>query len=79
MYELFIKAIASGWLFLIQVIQNRLTAGSGKILDGIRKTAGQGRVTARIPRDSQRNIKGRGADGALRAIRDKEAADTGQE
>jgi hypothetical protein len=61
MYELFIKAIVNGWLFLIRVIQNRLAAGNGKILDKIRKKAVQGRITARIPRDSRRNIKGRDA------------------
>jgi hypothetical protein len=57
--ELFFKAVANGRLFLIRVIQNRLTAGNGKILDEIRKTAVQGRETARIPQDSRRNIKGR--------------------
>jgi hypothetical protein len=59
MYELFCKAILNGWLFLIRVIQNRLTAGNGKILDKIRKKAVQGRVTVHIPRDSRRNIKAR--------------------
>jgi hypothetical protein len=61
MYEVFIKAIMNGWFFLIRVIQNRLTVESGKILDNIRKTAVKGCVTARIPRDSRRNIKGRDA------------------
>jgi hypothetical protein len=61
MYELFCKAIVNGWLFLIRAIQNRLTAGNGKILDTIRKKAVQGRVTAHIPRDSRRNIKARDA------------------
>jgi hypothetical protein len=59
-------AIANGRLFLIRVIQNRLTAGSGKILDEIRKTAVQGRVTAHIGRDSRRNIKGRDVALAMR-------------
>jgi hypothetical protein len=49
----------NGWLFLIRVIQNRLTAENGKILDKIRKKAVQGRVTVHIPRDSRRNIKAR--------------------
>jgi hypothetical protein len=61
MYELFCKAIMNGWLFPIRAIQNRLAAGNGKILDTIRKKAVQGRVTARIPRDSRRNIKARDA------------------
>jgi hypothetical protein len=59
MYELFCKAIVNGWLFLIRVIQNRLTVENGKILDKIRKTAVKGRVTVHIPRDSRRNVKAR--------------------
>jgi hypothetical protein len=58
-YELFCKAIVNGWLFLIRVIQNRLTAGNGKILDKIRKTKVKGRITAHIPRDSRRKVKAR--------------------
>jgi hypothetical protein len=58
-YELFCKAIVNGWLFLIRVIQNRLTEGNGKILDNIRKTAVKGRVTVHIHRDSRRNVKAR--------------------
>jgi hypothetical protein len=61
MYELFCKAVLNGQLFLIRVIQNRLTAGNGKIPDTIREKAAQGRVTARILRDSRRNIKARDA------------------
>jgi hypothetical protein len=57
----FSKAILNGWLFLIRVIQNRMTAGNGKIRDKIRKKAVQGRVTVHIPRDSRRNIKARDA------------------
>jgi hypothetical protein len=67
--ELFFKAVASGRLFLIRVIQNRLTAGSGKILDEIRKTAVKGRVTAHIGCDSRRNIKGRDVALAARFAR----------
>jgi hypothetical protein len=36
-YELFIKAVANGRLFLIRVIQNRLTAGAGKYWTGYGK------------------------------------------
>jgi hypothetical protein len=60
-FNLFCKAITNGWLFLIRVIQNRLTAGNGKILDTIEKKAVQRRVTVHIPRDSRRNIKARDA------------------
>jgi hypothetical protein len=44
MYELFCKAIVDGRLFLIRVIQNRLTVENGKIPDEIRKMAVKGRV-----------------------------------
>jgi hypothetical protein len=61
LYELFCDAVTNGRLFLIRAIHNRLTAENGKILDEIRKTAVQGRVTAHIPRDSRRNVKVRDA------------------
>jgi hypothetical protein len=61
MYELFSKAVENGWFFLIRVIQNRLTVENEKIRDKIRESEVKGRVTAHIPRDSRRKVKGRGA------------------
>jgi hypothetical protein len=60
-YELFDKAIQSGRHFLIRIVHNRMTVENGHILDNIRETPIKGRVKARIPRDSRRNVKEREA------------------
>jgi hypothetical protein len=61
MYELFCRALMNDWLFLIRIVQNRMTTENEKILDSIRKKVVQGYTTVHIPRDSRRNIKARDA------------------
>jgi hypothetical protein len=61
MYELFEKAIVTERLFLIRIVQNRLTNENKKIIDTIRKEPSKGSVTVVVPRDSRRNIKAREA------------------
>ena len=63
-YELFEKADVTGKLFLIRIVQNRITVKreeSEKVIDAIRKEPPKGAVTAAVPRDSGRNIKAREA------------------
>ncbi|MDR2739725.1 MAG: hypothetical protein LBB68_07845 [Treponema sp.] len=58
-YELFDKAIQSGRHFLIRIVHNRMAVENEQIVDKIRKTPSKGRVKARVPRDSRRNVKER--------------------
>jgi len=58
-YELFDTAAQSGRLFLIRIVQNRMTVGNTRIPDKIRRTQCKGRVKVRIPRDSRNNKKER--------------------
>jgi hypothetical protein len=58
-YELLDKAIQSGRHVLIRIVHNRMTVENEQKPDKIRKTHCQGRVKARIPRDSRRNVKER--------------------
>jgi hypothetical protein len=63
-YELFETADATGKLFLIRIVQNRITVekeGSEKVIEAIRKEPPKGAVTVVVPRDSGRNIKAREA------------------
>jgi hypothetical protein len=59
MYEFFDKAVQNEWLFLIRIVQNRMTVEHERILDEIRKKPCVGRVNTVIPRDSRRNLKER--------------------
>jgi hypothetical protein len=59
MYELFNKAVQNDWLFLIRIIQNRMTVENERILDEIQKKPCAGRINTVIPRDSRRNLKER--------------------
>jgi hypothetical protein len=59
MYELFDKAVQNDRLFLIRIVQNRMTMENGRILDEIREKPCVGRITTVIPRDSRRNLKER--------------------
>jgi hypothetical protein len=68
-YELFDKAIQSGRHFLIRIVHNRMTVENGQILDNIRRTHCKGRVRARIPRDSRRNVKKREVTPRVRPAR----------
>jgi hypothetical protein len=61
MYQLFNKAAQNGWIFLIRIIQNRMTVENDRILDKIRLKHIDGRVNVVIPRDSRRNLKEREA------------------
>jgi hypothetical protein len=57
--ERFDKAVQNDRLFLIRIIQNRMMAGNGRILDEIREKTCAGRINTVIPRDSRRNLKER--------------------
>jgi hypothetical protein len=61
MYELFDAAASHDWLFLIRIVQNRMTIENKRILDDIQKTACLGRAVRIISRDSRRNLKEREA------------------
>jgi hypothetical protein len=59
MYELFDQAVQNNQLFLIRIIQNRMTVENERILDKIRKKPCAGRIKTVIPRDSRRELKER--------------------
>jgi hypothetical protein len=59
MYELFDKAVRNKLLFLIRIVQNRMTVENTRILDEIRQKPCAGRINTVIPRDSRRNLKER--------------------
>jgi hypothetical protein len=59
MYELFDKAEQNDRLFLIRIVQNRMTVENERILDEIREKPCSGRINTVIPRDSRRNLKER--------------------
>jgi hypothetical protein len=59
MYELFDKAVQNDRLFLIRIVQNRMTVENERILDTIRRKPCAGRIKTIIPRDSRRELKER--------------------
>jgi hypothetical protein len=59
MYELFDHAVQNDRLFLIRIVQNRMTVENERILDEIRKKPCAGRIHTVIPRDSRRGLKER--------------------
>jgi hypothetical protein len=56
MYELFAKAQLVKEPLLIRIVQNRMTVGNKRILDETWKKRCQGRVEARLPRDSRSSV-----------------------
>jgi hypothetical protein len=59
-YELFAKAGSLREPALIRIVQSRMTIGSKRMPDGMRKKRCQGRVEARLPRDSRSGRRYRG-------------------
>jgi hypothetical protein len=59
--ELFAKAEELNEVFLIRIVQNRMTVGNKRILDEIRKKRCQGRAGVTIPGDSRSSIPEREA------------------
>ena len=53
MYELFDRAASRRQLFLIRLVQNRMTMENKRILDEIRKEKCRDRSKVIIPRDSE--------------------------
>jgi hypothetical protein len=66
MYELFDRAASASRLFLIRIIQNRMTVDNKRIIDEIQEKRCQGRAEVTIPRDTRRDIKPRKATLQLR-------------
>jgi hypothetical protein len=56
-YELFDKAVQNNLLFLIRIVQNRMTVENERILDEIRQKPCVGRINTVIPRDSRHAAK----------------------
>lgn len=61
MYELFEKGEKENKLFLVRIVQNRLTTTNEKIIDEIKTAVPIGSIETVIPRDSRRNIPKRTA------------------
>jgi hypothetical protein len=59
LYEQFDNAVQNNRLFLIRIVQNRMTEENGRVLDEIRSKPCAGRINTVIPRDSRRNLKER--------------------
>ena len=59
MYELFDRAACDDRLFLIRIVQNRMSIANKRILDDIQQKKCMGRSEVTIPRDSRRNLKQR--------------------
>jgi len=67
MYELYEKAAKEGKLFVIRIVQNRMTMSGEKIIDGIKSSAPIGSMEVKIPRNSQKNQREREAVLEIRA------------
>jgi hypothetical protein len=61
MYEVFARAQALKEPLLIRIARNRMRIENRRIVDAIRKKRCQGRVEARLPRDSRSGIAEREA------------------
>ena len=67
MYELYEKASKENRLFVIRILQNRVTVDSGKIIDETKAGAVIGSMILTIPRNSQKNQPEREAELNVRA------------
>jgi hypothetical protein len=67
MYELFEKASKEDRLFVIRIVQNRLTVSGGKIIDEIKLSPQLGSLEIKVPRNSHKNQPEREATLTIRA------------
>jgi len=61
MYELYAEAQKLGCLFVVRMVQDRVTTGDDKSIQQLRRTKAIGEVDVEIPRDSRNNVKARTA------------------